>query len=88
MRTAIKEENKMKQTLYNGCSDNCCAYCKLHHCSMTVKQMRMKECLQKQCWHLDKNEDHPYWRQRAVVKEKRKARKNRINQQYLAVAML
>lgn len=88
MRTAIKEENKMKQTLYNGCSDNCCAYCKLHHCSMTVRQMKIKECLQKQCWHLDKNEEHPYWRQRDVMKQKRKARKDRINQQYLAVAML
>ena len=73
----------MEKTLFNGCSDNCCADCKLHKCSMTVKQMRMKECLRKQCWHLEKNENHQYWRQRAVTKEKRKSRKMQINQ-YLA----
>ena len=77
----------MKQTLYNGCSDNCCAYCKLHQCFMTVKQMKMKECLQKQCWHLVKNENHQYWRQRDAVKQKRKARKERINQ-YVTAVML
>lgn len=78
----------MNKTLYNGCSDNCCAYCKLHQCSITVKQMKQKECLQKQCWHLVKNEEHQYWRQREVMKQKRKDRKTRINQQYLAIAML
>ena len=69
----------MKQCLFNTCSDNCCAYCKLHHCSMTVKQMRAKGCLQKQCWHLMKNEQHQYWRQREVTKQKRKDRKLAIN---------
>ena len=77
----------MKQTLYNGCSDNCCAYCKLHQCSMTVKQMRLKECLQKQCWHLVKNEEHGYWRMRESMKQKRKIRKERINQ-YVTAVML
>lgn len=69
----------MSYTLFNCVSDNCCAYCKLHHCSMTVKQMKAKECLQKQCWHLQKNEDHQYWRQRESMKQKRKDRKERIN---------
>lgn len=77
----------MQQTLYNGYSDNCCAYCELHQCSMTVKQMKMKECLQKQCRHLEKNETHQYWRQREAVKQKRKERKERINQ-YIASVML
>ena len=75
----------MNKTLYNGCSDNCCAYCKFHQCSMTVKQMKQKECLQKQCWHLVKNEEHQYWRQREVMKQKRKARKARINDYLVAV---
>lgn len=69
----------MKQCLFNTCSDNCCAYCKLHHGHMTVKQMKAKNCLQKQCWHLVKHEDHPYWRQRDNVKQKRKNRKQMIN---------
>lgn len=65
----------MQKTLYNNYSDNCCAYCKLHNCAMTAKQMKKKECLKKQCWHLEKNEDHPVWRQRERIKELRKERK-------------
>lgn len=69
----------MKQCLFNTCSNNCCAYCKLHHCYMTVKQMKAKGCLQKQCWHLIKNEDHQYWKQREAIKQKRKDRKQAID---------
>lgn len=69
----------MQKTLYACYSNNCCAYCKLHKCAMTVKQMKKKECLQKQCWHMQKNEEHPYWRQREVMKQKRKDRKERLN---------
>lgn len=75
----------MKECLFNSCSDNCCAYCQLHRCSMTVKQMKAKNCLQKQCWHLEKNENHQYWRQRENVKQKRKERKLAINAYVCAV---
>lgn len=69
----------MKECLFNSCSNNCCAYCHLHKCSMTVKQMKAKNCLGKQCWHLEKNEQHQYWKQREVMKNKRMARKEAIN---------
>jgi hypothetical protein len=46
---------------------------------MTVKQMKAKGCLQKQCWHLIKNENHQYWKQREAVKQKRIDRKQAIN---------
>jgi hypothetical protein len=46
---------------------------------MTVKQMKAKGCLQKQCWHLIKNENHQYWKQREAVKQKRKDRRQAIN---------
>lgn len=69
----------MEKTLYNCYSDNCAAYCKRHHCNLTVKQMRGKECLKKNCWHLEKNERHEYWRQRERTKNKRKTRKEEIN---------
>lgn len=69
----------MKQCLFGTSSNNCCAYCKLHHCSMTVKQMKAKNCLGKQCWHLAKNEEHQYWKQREVVKQKRKGRKQMLD---------
>lgn len=69
----------MEQCLFNTESNNCCAYCRYHSCSMTVKQMRAKECLQKECRHLVKNTDHQYWKQRDIVKQKRKNRKEAIN---------
>ena len=65
----------MQRTLFNGRSNNCCAYCKLHNCGMTVKQMKTKECLNKQCYHLVRNKDHQIWKQRERIKEKRRARK-------------
>lgn len=65
----------MQECLFNSYSNNCCAYCRHHHCSMTVKQMKAKGCLQKQCWHLVKNEQHQYWQQRETIKQKRKDRK-------------
>lgn len=65
----------MQKTLYNGHSDNCCAYCRLHNCAMTVKQMKKKECLKKQCRHLEKNEEHQIWQQRDRMKRIRKERK-------------
>jgi hypothetical protein len=46
---------------------------------MTAKQMKAKGCLKKQCWHLIKHEAHPYWKQRASMKQKRKDRKQAIN---------
>lgn len=67
------------ECLFNCESNNCCAYCKHHHASMTVRQMKVKECLQKECRHLVKNETHQYWRQRELIKQKRKLRKLAIN---------
>lgn len=75
----------MYKTLYNGYSNNCCAYCTLHQCSMTVKQMRKKECLKKQCYHLVKNESHAIWHQRECKKQQRKERKQTINEMVAAV---
>ena len=65
----------MKTCLYNTQSDNVAGYCALHHCSLTVKQIKCKNCLGKQCHHLRKNETHDWWRQRQVTKNKRIERK-------------
>lgn len=70
----------MKECLFNTYSDNTAAYCRLHHCSLTVKQIKCKNCLGKQCWHLFKNEEHQYWRQRELIKQKRKNKKQMINE--------
>lgn len=69
----------MAECLFNTSSENCCGYCKYHRCSITVKQLRKKNCLQKQCRHLIKNNEHQYWRQREVTKNRRRNRKQAIN---------
>lgn len=72
-----KEDVKLVKGLYGSVFDKnrACAYCVHHHCYLTVKQVRQHECLQKQCWHLKKNEQHDWWRQREVMKQKRKNKK-------------
>ena len=69
----------MEACLFNTCSNNVAAYCKYHKCGMTVKQIKCKNCLGKQCWYLVKNENHAWWKQREVTKQKRKDRKQAIN---------
>lgn len=68
------------ECLFNGQSNNCCAFCKYHNCAVTVKQMRAKQCLQKECRHLIKNATHSYWKQREAVRQKRKSRKEAMNE--------
>jgi len=51
-----------RYSLY-GCRanyENCAGFCDLHKCYMTVKQIKRKECLGKQCRHLHKL-DHYWW---------------------------
>ena len=67
------------ECLFNTHSENVAAYCIHHRCSMTVRQMRTKECLRKQCRHLQKNEQHQYWKQREVTKTRRKQRKEKLD---------
>ena len=55
--------------------DRACAYCTHHSCHLTVKQVRQHDCLKKQCYYLKKNENHDWWRQRDVMKQKRKAKR-------------
>jgi hypothetical protein len=37
--------------------------------------MKCKNCLGKQCLHLQKNEAHQYWHQRDLLKQKKKQKK-------------
>ena len=53
-----------------------CGFCRHHSCYLTVKQVRQHECLKKQCYYLQKNESHDWWRQRDVMKQKRKSKKS------------
>ena len=75
----------MKACLFGTCSNNVAAYCRRHRKNLTVKQMKCKDCLQKECWHLVKNEKHQYWRQRELIKQKKKSKKQMMNDYILTV---
>ena len=75
----------MKECLFHSYSNNVVAYCRYHDCAMTTKQMRCKNCLDKQCRHFVKNEEHQYWRQRELIKQKRKQKKEIINAMFTSV---
>lgn len=59
--------------LYGTESNNVCAYCRKHKKGMTVRQVKAKQCLKKQCWYLQKYEQHSWWEQRALAKARKKA---------------
>lgn len=69
----------MLQSLYNTeiSEKRAVGYCRRHHCYITTTQLKQKECLNKQCYHLEKRE-HEFWKQRELTKTRRKARKERI----------
>ena len=71
------EERKM--CMFNTESSNVAGYCKHHNKHMTVKQIKCLNCLQKQCWHLERNYDHKWWAQREEIKQKRETRKARLS---------
>lgn len=69
----------MLRSLYNTeiSEKRVVGYCKRHHCYVSSTQIKQKECLKKQCLHLDKHE-HEFWRQRELTKERRRQRKQGI----------
>ena len=65
----------MVQSLYNTeiNEKRAVGFCHRHHCYVTSTQLKQKECLKKQCHHLEKYE-HEYWRQRELQKARKKKR--------------
>jgi len=55
---------------------NVAAYCNYHHKYLTVKQIKQKHCLGKQCKHLVKNPMHNFWDYREKRKLLKKGLKN------------
>lgn len=54
----------MVRTIYGGEVKCPVGYCRLHDGALTVKQLRKKDCEEKQCWHFQRNDEHPWWEQR------------------------
>ena len=53
-----------------GCP-NPAGYCYYHKTGLSVKQIKRKQCIQKQCNRFKKL-DHDWWAYRKYIKEKRK----------------
>ena len=68
----------MERCLFHTESNNVVGFCRHHNCAVTVKQMKNKNCLQKGCRYFVKNENHEYWRQKALAKKNRKNRKQML----------
>lgn len=51
-------------------------YCRKHSAHLTVNTLKQHQCLKKDCFHLKKHEENPYWAEREKIKLARKARKN------------
>lgn len=62
----------MEKSIYGGSPHNPAAYCRLHNGSLTAKEIKRKGCLQKQCHYLQRNEQHEYWKQRELIKTRKK----------------
>ena len=52
-------------------------YCRRHSAALTVRTLKHHECLNKQCFHLKKYEEHDYWRQHEQKKMWRKSNKQK-----------
>jgi len=73
----VQDTEVLVNVLYGGQSpiNHCCGYCKLKGKYLTVKQMKRKECLGKQCNALAKLEVHPYWKKRDIKLQGKKSKK-------------
>ena len=76
------DEPKVRKVLYGSESSNTCAFCAYHGKALTPNQMKKHKCLAKGCTALIRHE-HPYWNDREDAKQKRRARKERLEQKYL-----
>lgn len=67
----------MLRGLYNTeiSERRCTGFCWKHRCYVTSTQLKQKQCLKKQCDALERYE-HEFWRQRELIKIKRKNRGN------------
>ena len=59
-----------------------CGFCRHHNKFLSVKHIKAHECLQKNCWYLIKYEEHEWWHQRELIKQRRKAKKQMLKEKY------
>lgn len=61
-----------------GGGKNPVGWCCLHRFTLSVKQMKRKRCLVKDCRHFRKKKEHDYWKAKERAKQARKERKNNV----------
>lgn len=71
-----KEVLTMGKWVPLGGSKNPVGWCCLHRFTLSVKQMKRKRCLVKDCRHFRKKREHDYWKAKERAKQARKERKN------------
>ena len=73
-------ETEMLQGLYGSqiSRNRAVGYCCYHKAALTVKTLKGHECLKKQCNALKKYEEHDFWRQHAQKKNRRKLKRQLI----------
>lgn len=67
MRLSRKRKKRRAHCILGG--PNPVGYCRLHKVTITLRQMRNRECLNKQCGWLKKHADHEFWKQREAKKK-------------------
>ena len=74
----------MLNSLYNTeiSEKNAIGYCHRHRRYLSCTQLKRKECLKKQCSHLEKRE-HEFWHQRELAKMRRKQKKIMMESRYM-----
>lgn len=75
---STKSRTKKSKTYCKLGGGTPCGYCRLHRLTVTPKQMKRRQCLQKQCRSFVPWKQHPIWEQRErekQLKEERKALK-------------
>lgn len=52
-------------------------YCRHHKATLSARQLKNKQCLGKNCHHLEKYKTHPFWKAR--VKKNREKKQKKLN---------
>lgn len=74
------DNGTMHKVLYGTYANSPCGKCHKHNVEITWTQVQGRKCLKKQCWHLERYPEHEAWKQHALKKQRRKARKQALKE--------
>lgn len=62
--------------------ERACGKCHYHNLYLTPRMVKAHKCLQKQCGALERYEEHEWWHQRELTKQRKKQKRQAIKSQY------